>query len=350
MIDGQLIEMEEESDDFIKLLAKKAHFMNNQGYLKYYYPFTMPCTKFEEVINILRPYKMNKLCVYPYLEALFLMNECRSDCLLKVKYLHEAEKIMIDYYKGSNEPIIRSKELFDIPKQWNSFNYHQYHAGHYFKAFQNFRQWVRFPEEDMCFVESDMFYAISALRSFSIATRDKEPVFFLRTVLQILFEVIVYTRSIYRFKQLNHLLAIAMHHTTKLEQVIPQQNQNELKNMKGMLSYHFAYWGLNIVNRSSPNFVNTGLQTSILNNYYEEITNLIEPGVKQYENLFPIETVGVRQHYQILRECQVWNNRAIELIPNTVERQAPVKQRELLNFIIKATYRPKRNVKLEFIH
>lgn len=117
-----------------------------------------------------------------------------------------------------------------------------------------------------------------------------------------------------RFKQLDHILAISMYHLVKARRSLPIDQRNELELVQGRVCVLFARWGCQII-LSSINYIRQRPVQAIDNVTFEEITGLVEPGVKDYEHQFPVEPMTSKDDIKAaFKHVKSWKKRAFQML------------------------------------
>lgn len=119
------------------------------------------------------------------------------------------------------------------------------------------------------------------------------------------------------YKQVDHLLAVAMNLAVHERRSLPADARYKMDHIQGKLSLMFAFWGEHIAERSTQMIHGDKNVTKIKNELYEEFNFLMTDGYLVYIHQFPVDLVTNEEEIKkILKRARTWAKRAHALMKN----------------------------------
>lgn len=331
----------EDSEEYIKYFAMRAHVWNAEGQ-QYVIGGLRSQVKEEHLqlfmnnITLLEPYKMRPICIFPYLDAILLLccyyGHTDRDSMRKVDdFIFKAEDALEEYEKNVKEEILLPEKLFEVPSYLRTKQFVLYHESRDMKTTRKLMAYYLFNSYyELNRRDKKLKYAVPSLQMIGDYNGDVEASYFAKFGMNLLLRAIDIILDDGRLKQADHLLAIAMYHCVRLQSKLPQNEIAQLTNVKGLLSFRYARWGLIVFNVSAKYLRGFPAETAPLINHteFEEVTELMEPGVEIYLNQFPhCAITDPSEIIELLKRAKTWNGRALEQAKDTTWTAATLQQR-----------------------
>lgn len=141
--------------------------------------------------------------------------------------------------------------------------------------------------------------------------------------------------SLRRFKQLNHLLAIAMYRLVKIRRELNYEDKRKLNGLQAGLSSVYAMYGFTIASGTFAKLQKHHNFKPPQNEDFTELTELIEDGMEVYTSQFPIvypdTYLGARK---VLQRAIKWNERARQLVIKPEDKRVCESESQALQHLL----------------
>lgn len=312
------------SDDYIRLMGMRASMWYIEAMCSPWVqkPIESLTAALERRVQAIEEFRMHKYCILAFLQLDFMLCVIKNLQGFYTKYNNELlalEKLMDDYEKNATEPMWEPIKSFNISPEQRTERFDKYQSVlglEYLQeqmAPQLYVIYQNHPEP-----QKQLRYALRVLKQKTPENRETNPFEFLTDVIFVIQNIIDLLLFEGRFKQVDHLLAIAMNNCVKLQTLLPKSQIKTLNETKSKLCFFYAAWGVEIFERSAKEIYNLSrpVRGVIDNTGFIEMIDLMEPGVDIYANQFPIDIVKTHEELSsIVHRAKRWNSRGIDFAP-----------------------------------
>lgn len=324
---------EPETPNYNKFLAMKAYTYTIRGSRQNFATNPNSYSFHEKVVKLLEPIKLEREAVFLYIDSLNLLGvSCKERMQLQksLEFLTKAEKTFNEFVSkvGDANQAMTPYKVFDaiieMGTKWDLNMIHNFTMNTLYNTY--------FQLKDQ---KMQLKYVIPSIRAIFALQRLQQ-----RTQNIVFDEFLVQLSShieilfkFHHFAQINHLVAIFMHHLVKQLRVSPKNKQFNVKVIQSIVSHWYATWALEIVKYScnvlrNPDFA----KNNPINSDYERFEDFVEDGVEIYENQFPCDVIeSYKEMKKVITKGKAWCQREFDLFGNFPVPDMPKELMKKLN-------------------